>query len=295
MTVCNSYEARLAELDSDILASEGKIVALEKEKLIWLRDAVTAKRQLSYLRFAGWLRKPAVDYTLWRPGLLLVGAGFAAVFFFIVFDSISGSPTAVYLGSLFGAAATVGILALFLQYPSDAVLPSAIADTDARTHAFDVRVDSALRSLAAEKQQIITLSSERVKLVQAVEWQRAALLDRNWRAMRDTEFEEYLVEVFCALGAAARRTGKSGDQGVDLVVEIGDRCVAVQAKGYHHSVSNNAVQEAVTGKAHYQCCSAAVITNSYFTKSAIELALSNNCALIGEAEFPDFVMGRVGI
>jgi HJR/Mrr/RecB family endonuclease len=286
---------RLAEIDRDILAREGKIAPLEKEKLACLKKAKTAKRQLSYLQFSRWLRKPADDYALWRPGLLLVGAGFAAVLCFVVFDSLLHSPTTVYGGSLFGAAAMAGTLALLLKYPSDLALPSAIADAVERDLEFSLRANSALKSLAAAKQQIITLSAERMNLLQSVEWQRAALLNRNWRAMRDTEFEEYLVEVFCSLGAAARRTGKSGDQGVDLVVEIGDRCVAVQAKGYHHSVSNNAVQEAVTGKTHYQCCSAAVITNSYFTKSAIELALSNNCALIGEAEFPDFVMGRVGI
>ena len=139
-----------------------------------------------------------------------------------------------------------------------------------------MRIESALRSLDEAKQKVIMLSAERLTLLQSVEWQRAALLNRNWRAMRDTEFEEYLVEVFCALGATARRTGKSGDQGVDLVVEIGDRCIAIQAKGYHHSVSNSAVQEAVAGKAHHRCCSAAVITNSCFTKGEIELALSNN-------------------
>jgi HJR/Mrr/RecB family endonuclease len=292
MAICNSYEMRVTELDREIFDCEGKIVALEKEKLIWLKDAVVEKRRLSYLRFAQWLRKPAADYSLWPLGLLLVGAGFAAVFFFIVVDSVSSSTTTAFIGSLLGAAITACVLLWFLMYPSDAALPSTIANTDIKVRTLDMRAESALHTLAAEKQKAITLTGERMNLLQSVEWRRATLLQREWRAMRDTEWENYLLEVFSALGATAQRTGKAGDQGVDLVVEIGNRRIAIQAKGYYHSVNNKAVQEAVTGKAHYQCCSAAVVTNSCFTKGAVELAHSNNCALIGEAEFTDFVMGR---
>ena len=47
--------------------------------------------------------------------------------------------------------------------------------------------------------------------------------------------------------------------------------------------------------AFYNCDSAAVITNSRFTRGAIDLAERNNCVLIGEDEIPDFVMGRACI
>jgi len=46
--------------------------------------------------------------------------------------------------------------------------------------------------------------------------------------------------VFAALGAKVRRIGGTGDQGVDLIVEFGVKCVAVQAKGYYHAVNNKA-------------------------------------------------------
>jgi restriction system protein len=67
----------------------------------------------------------------------------------------------------------------------------------------------------------------------------------------------------------------------------------VQAKGYYHAVSNNAVQQAYAGMRHYDCWGCAVITNSRFTKSARELALSTGCILIGEDEFSDFVIGNI--
>ena len=85
----------------------------------------------------------------------------------------------------------------------------------------------------------------------------------------------------------------TGDQGVDLVVEKGVSRYAIQAKGYHNSVGNGAVQAAVAGMAHYRCNACAVITNSRFTVSAEELALSNLCKLIGEDQIPALVLGRL--
>jgi restriction system protein len=110
--------------------------------------------------------------------------------------------------------------------------------------------------------------------------------------MRDSEWEEYLVEVFHALGAKAKRIGGAGDQGVDLLVEHSGARIAVQAKGYYHAVSNGAVQEAYAGMCHHGCCACAVITNSRFTKGAHDLAASTGCILIGEDEFPALVMGN---
>ena len=223
----------------------------------------------------------------------MVGAGFAVVTSFIVLDLLSLSSAIVNSGCLLGALATVGSLAVLLKNPSDSNLPGAIVDAELQLRQFEARADATLRSLTTAKQQLAVFTADRRQLLQSVEWRRTQLLNRDWRSMRSDEWEDYLVEVFTALGATARRTGKTGDQGVDLVVQIGDRCIAVQAKGYFHTVNNSAVQQAVTGKAHYQCSYAAVITNSQFTRSARELAASNNCVLIGETEFPDFVMGKL--
>ena len=113
--------------------------------------------------------------------------------------------------------------------------------------------------------------------------------------MRDTEWENYLAEVFRELGAEVELTKTVGDQGVDLVVEINGRRIAIQAKGYENAVSNSAVQQAVAGKAPYGCDGCSVLTNSRFTRSAVELAASNRCTLIGEDEFPAFVLGELRI
>ena len=113
--------------------------------------------------------------------------------------------------------------------------------------------------------------------------------------MRGAEWEAFLADAFHLLGGIIEPTGKSGDQGVDLIVEIGARRYAIQAKGYVSSVGNSAIQEAVAGMAHYRCNCSAVITNSRFTAGAVALAESNCCLLIGEDEIPALVLGRLAL
>lgn len=113
--------------------------------------------------------------------------------------------------------------------------------------------------------------------------------------MRSIEFEDYLEEVLQLLGYDIETTATSGDQGVDLIASKDGIRIAIQVKGYHHSVGNSAVQEAFAGKAHYQCHHCAVITNSRFTSGAVQLAQSTGCVLVHEDIFRDFVMGHVDL
>lgn len=71
----------------------------------------------------------------------------------------------------------------------------------------------------------------------------------------------------------------SRDQGADLIVSKGGGRTVIQAKFHNGRVSNKAVQEVVAARAHYGAEKAMVVTNSSFTKSAIELALSNDVEL----------------
>lgn len=67
-------------------------------------------------------------------------------------------------------------------------------------------------------------------------------------------------------------TPGSGDQGIDIIAyKAGDK-YGIQCKYYEGAVGNKAIQEAFAGSTFYDCTVAMVITNSTFTKSAIELA-----------------------
>lgn len=87
--------------------------------------------------------------------------------------------------------------------------------------------------------------------------------------------EEY--EVLCesllkSAGWDVRRTGKSGDQGVDLVAEKNRLRVALQCKLYSSPVGNAAVQEVIAGKTFAEAHFAVVVSNATYTPAAKQLA-----------------------
>ena len=75
-------------------------------------------------------------------------------------------------------------------------------------------------------------------------------------------------------------TVTTGDYGVDITARNGYIKYAIQCKYYSDSVGVSAVQQVIAGMAHYQCNRGMVITNSYFTKNAIELARENGVVLL---------------
>lgn len=77
-----------------------------------------------------------------------------------------------------------------------------------------------------------------------------------------------------------RVTRSSGDYGVDVTCRRRGRRYAVQCKYYTRPVGISAVQQAVAGKARYDCDGAMVITNSTLTRPAMELAESNEVIVL---------------
>lgn len=102
--------------------------------------------------------------------------------------------------------------------------------------------------------------------------------------MDGKEFENTLKTIFENQGYKVNVTAHSHDQGADLILEKFGKKIAVQAKRYENGVPNKAVQEIVAAKNHYGCDEAWVVTNSYLTQSAIELAESNTVRVIDRDE-----------
>lgn len=86
------------------------------------------------------------------------------------------------------------------------------------------------------------------------------------------EFEMFLKAHFIKLGYRVSLTPKSGDFGADLILKKNGEKIIVQAKRYKNSVGISAVQEVIGAKAYYKGNKALVVTNSYFTPAAKELA-----------------------
>ena len=88
-------------------------------------------------------------------------------------------------------------------------------------------------------------------------------------------FQEFVAEILKNTGYDdVEVTGKSGDQGGDLLAKKDGKSLVIQAKRYSidSKVSNSAVQEAYAAKAYYNANIAAVITNTLYTKGAKDLA-----------------------
>ena len=113
--------------------------------------------------------------------------------------------------------------------------------------------------------------------------------------MRGGELEQFLEKAFSELQYLVERTGRAGDQGVDLIVCKDGHRIAVQVKGYVDSVPNTAIQEAFTGMAYYGCHACAVVTNSRFTSGGKNIAGSVGCALIDENSLPMLILGELDL
>lgn len=103
------------------------------------------------------------------------------------------------------------------------------------------------------------------------------------------EFEEYVGRLFKKLGYNVEQTKLSGDQGADLIIEKDGIKTVIQTKLYSQPVGNKAVQEVVGSIAYYKADAGAVVTNSTFTASAIELANKNNIELIDKDVLDSFI------
>ena len=97
--------------------------------------------------------------------------------------------------------------------------------------------------------------------------------------MTGLEFEKYVAKYLKNQGYKTNLTEKY-DLGIDIVA-VKDRIrYGVQVKRHKGVVGANAVRQAVTALNLYDCDRAMVITNSYFSNTAIRLANSNDCILL---------------
>ncbi len=143
----------------------------------------------------------------------------------------------------------------------------------------DKDIFALLRFYIQEKEESFTRESINGKTTQ------------NLARLSGSDFEKLLYRLFEALGYKVQLTGRSGDQGGDLVaIRDGDR-VLIQAKAYRDwSTGNSAVQQVVAAMKYYDCNRATVITTSYFTNEAIVLAKANKIDLVSKKQLQEMLL-----
>jgi Predicted endonuclease distantly related to archaeal Holliday junction resolvase and Mrr-like restriction enzymes len=91
--------------------------------------------------------------------------------------------------------------------------------------------------------------------------------------MNGIEFERYIAFLLKKNGYTnIKVTPPAGDQGIDVIATKDQQTYGFQCKRWKSNVGNKAVQEVHAGIGYYSLDKAVVLTNSYFTQPAQELA-----------------------
>lgn len=108
--------------------------------------------------------------------------------------------------------------------------------------------------------------------------------------MEGEAFEVWCAELLKKSGFEdVQRTGKSGDQGVDILATKDGITYAIQCKCYSKDLGNKPIQEASTGKQMYHCHIGAVMTNRGFTRGAVDAATVTGTLLWGRDKLKEWL------
>lgn len=107
----------------------------------------------------------------------------------------------------------------------------------------------------------------------------------DFNAMSGLEFEKYVAKVLLSRGYTNVSLTERYDFGIDIIATKDNIKWGIQVKRHQHMVKAIAVRQAVTALKKYNCDRAMVITNSYYSGTAIELARVNDCVLVDGKAF----------
>src|SRR5215213_10241364 len=293
MPVDTPSRRTLTQLNYEIEEAEAEQIRLDADRASISSLVSWASRRLQYLRLARWARSPTTEFEFWPIVLLTVGSGVIAVLAFILTHLVFDSISTAFLGLLVGAAGGAALFAMLLYKPPNALLTATLAEADSHHRLLEARLKEKVERITETKTRLNRLLEERRDQIASGKLQKAALLQRKWKTMQDTEWQDYVVEVCRTLGARVERIDRTGGEDVNLIADFGSRRVAIMTEAKDHNVSSSTIQLALAAKARHNADSCAVIINRRFTGAAQDFARHNACAAIGTAEFPDFVMGKI--
>lgn len=284
----------LTQLNFEIEQLEADRARLERERAGITTDARRAARRLSYLQLARWIRRPTARFELWPIALVTLGGGAAGFLCVVLASLVSSSLAVATLSFLAGLAAGAAAFAALLFRPSDAELPPAIQQAESDSQLTSARLREKTERIAESVHRWQHLIDERRDQIASGKLQRAALLQRNWKNMRDEEWADFVVEVLRTHGADVERHGDLGDNSL-LIAVIDSRRVALLTSGGREVVNSEGIHAAIAAKRQHQCDACAVVVNRRFTGAAQDFARRSGCTAIGASEFPDFVLQKIDL
>lgn len=216
---------------------------------------------------------------------LVIGVGAALLFWALLVGYLAGGLPPLWLLRRLDGENDQNTLEVRTDKFKAAMARQAIAEAAAKEISVDVQNARRFRDLLLQ-------AAASVENKRRAETNRLLAIDPG--RLYPDELEIHVGDIFRHLGYTVDLTGKSGDQGVDVLARRGATKVAVQVKRYAGSVGNSAVQEAYAGMAHYRCNQCVVVTSGEFTTPARELAQSTGCRLIDKDQLPALIRGELG-
>ena len=104
-------------------------------------------------------------------------------------------------------------------------------------------------------------------------------------------FEQLVKEVFDGLGYRATVTGRSGDEGVDLVLEKGNERSITQCKRYKGQVGQSVIREFYGTVVHEKADRGYVVTTGTFSLPAQAWAQGKNLVLVDGVDLVNSISG----
>jgi HJR/Mrr/RecB family endonuclease len=283
----------LKSLDRRIEALDLRLTNLRQGTTPARRAWQRARLNRLYRSFQNKVRVPRERYQFWSLGVVIVGPLIAGLLGAIVGHALTGWYAIATTGFLLLAAISAAVLVKTLYMTDDQTLARHVQEASERVDESRQLYDAAKLELTEAERLLGETRKRREELAASISETQKRLLQQNWKAMRDPEWERFLGTVFTTLEATVRHLGKQRDEGIEMIAEIGTNRYAIATIAYVPSVDTDTVERAIAGRSSYGCNWCTVITNSRFTPAAIDLAKRNGCILIGENEIPALVMGKL--
>ncbi|MGD9635619.1 MAG: restriction endonuclease [Pirellulales bacterium] len=299
-----------ATLNREIAQLETEAARLEIERASAAAKAAHLRRRNRYLQLARRFRAPSQSVAHFPLLALATGPLICGVFAFVVLNLLSASWLVAFVGFLVAAASCAITLAALLYHPSQTLLPSMLTEVVAKLAAAEAQMAEKSSAATELRRRLAALHEQRNEWGKSEKLQRAMLLQRNWKSMRGGEWEDFVVEICRTLGANVQRGEKpagqppseevpaKGARGVirrmptTLYITFSPKRFAVAAVSDINPFHAAAVRQVIDYLAGQGCDDLGIITNTRLTAGSKEFARSRHCTLIGEEEFPDFVLGR---
>jgi restriction system protein len=105
------------------------------------------------------------------------------------------------------------------------------------------------------------------------------------------QFEELIATLFRNDGYAVRRCGGSGDEGIDLVLEMAQQKDVVQCKRWKSDLGSPVIRDFYGALMHAAARHGFIITTASFSQSARDFARGKPISLISGAEILRWIIG----